>query len=104
MVRSLLFPRAPPIMSTRLFRLGCIGLFAAAGACASICLAGPFLLTHVPTPSGWRQHDGRRPKPPIVEPGPAISESTAPADAVVLFDGKSLDAWESAGGGKAAWR
>ncbi len=46
----------------------------------------------------------RRPKPPVVEPGRALTESSAPADAVVLFDGKDLDAWQSAGGGKAAWR
>ena len=91
-------------MSTRLPRLGRLGLFVAAGACASICLAGPLLTAHVPTPSGWRQHDVHRPKPPVVEPGRALTESSAPADAVVLFDGGNLDAWKSADGGKAAWK
>lgn len=91
-------------MFIRSVRPGRVGLFVAAGACASICLAGPLLMVHVPTPSGWRQHDVRRPKPPVVAPGSAVSESKAPADAVVLFDGEDLDAWTSADGGKAAWK
>jgi len=92
-------------MFIRSLRLGRVGLFVAAGACASICLAGyvaPVL--HVPVPGGWRQHDVRRPKPPVVEPGRALTESPAPADAVVLFGGENLDAWTSADGGKAAWK
>ena len=92
-------------MSTRLLRLGRIGLFVAAGACASICMAGYLTpAIHVPVPGGWRQHDARRPKPPVVEPGRALTESSAPADAVVLFGGKNLNAWKSADGGKAAWK
>jgi hypothetical protein len=43
------------------------------------------------------------PEPPIVTPGPAVSEAP-PSDAVVLFDGKNLDQWAKAGGDKpAAW-
>jgi len=39
------------------------------------------------------------PRPPVVDPGPAPAAPAAvPTDAVVLFDGKSLDAW--AGGEK----
>jgi hypothetical protein len=37
-------------------------------------------------------HDRSRPLPPIVAPQPA-SSGNAPAGAVVLFDGSSLDAW-----------
>jgi hypothetical protein len=38
----------------------------------------------------WRVHAAERPPPPAVTPG----EGTAPpSDALVLFDGKSLDAW-----------
>jgi hypothetical protein len=34
------------------------------------------------------------PRPPVVDPGPAPSAPAAvPADAIVLFDGKSLDSW-----------
>jgi len=43
------------------------------------------------------------PQPKIVTPG-NIQTNTAPSDAIVLFDGKNLDAWESSrGGGPAQW-
>ena len=43
------------------------------------------------------------PQPPVVTPGDR-AESGAPSDAIVLFDGGSLDAWVSArDGGPAAW-
>jgi Domain of Unknown Function (DUF1080) len=90
-------------MPTRFSRLGRVGLLVAAGA--SLGLAGDQdPIVHVPTPSGWRQHDVHRPKPPVVAPGRPLAESAAPADAVVLFDGKNLDAWTTADGGKAAWK
>jgi len=43
------------------------------------------------------------PQPKIVTPGD-IKTNTAPSDAIILFDGKNLDAWESSrGGGPAQW-
>ena len=39
----------------------------------------------------WRVHDDARPRPEVVTPGKTASE--APSDAIVLFDGKSLDEW-----------
>ena len=42
--------------------------------------------------SPWRVHDRRRPQPPMVEPGGA--PGAAPADAIVLFDGRDLDQWQ----------
>ncbi|OAV70007.1 hypothetical protein Barb6XT_00143 [Bacteroidales bacterium Barb6XT] len=42
------------------------------------------------------------PQPKIVTPGD-IHTQTAPSDAIVLFDGKNLDAWESTKGGAAQW-
>ncbi len=42
----------------------------------------------------WHVHDGLRPQPTVVSPCDAATEgASAPSDAVVLFDGTSLDAW-----------
>ena len=45
------------------------------------------------------------PVPPIVTPGRACTTAgTAPSDAIVLFDGTDLSAWENVrGGGEATW-
>ena len=51
--------------------------------------------------SGWKQHSMRRPKPTVVVP--ADLPGQPPADAVILFDGKSLDKFEKPGGGKPNW-
>lgn len=40
----------------------------------------------------WHVHDGLRPQPAVVDPGP--SDVSPPSDATVLFDGTSLDAFE----------
>jgi hypothetical protein len=49
----------------------------------------------------WKVHDAARPRPRKVAPGP-VGTSAAPADAVVLFDGKDLSQWITmARGGKA---
>lgn len=41
------------------------------------------------------------PVPPVVKPG--TSTTTAPADAIVLFDGTNLSSWESEKEGEATW-
>jgi len=46
----------------------------------------------------WRVHDADRPRPKKVLPGPAVS-APAPSDAIVLFDGKDLSHWVTAGRG-----
>ena len=53
----------------------------------------------------WHVHDGDRPQPRAVAPGaPSTQEQagTAPADAIVLFDGKDLSKWKS-GNADAKW-
>ena len=55
-------------------------------------------------PVYWEIHDTGRAQPPVVDPGPAPAEPRpAPSDAVVLFDGGDLDAWEHPDGAPAAW-
>jgi len=45
-----------------------------------------------------------RPKPPVVAPPAASTPAPAPSDAIVLFDGRSLDEWVSANNAPARWR
>jgi len=52
----------------------------------------------------WEIHDLNRPLPPVVDPGPAGPPTPAPADAVILFNGKDLAQWEVADGGPAKWK
>ncbi len=54
--------------------------------------------------SQWRVHDDNRPRPRVVTPGKADQLATPPSDALVLFDGKNLDAWRSEKGGPARWK
>jgi hypothetical protein len=49
-------------------------------------------------PDGWRVHDADRPRPAVVDPGPATAPVAPPKDAVVLFDGSNLDAWRGRDG------
>jgi hypothetical protein len=44
-------------------------------------------------PSGWRQHEMDRTRPPAVAPAAQSFSAAPPADAIVLFDGRDLSAF-----------
>ena len=78
-----------------------------------LCAGSAFLLAGVAADDGpapavaprWKQHDVRRPRPPAVEPAEGgVIASKPPKDAVVLFDGSNLDAWQGPDGGPARWQ
>ena len=55
----------------------------------------------------WKPHDRNRPQPPVITPGEASTQEQPgkpPSDAIILFDGKDLSAWESIKGGPAPWK
>ncbi len=55
----------------------------------------------------WHVHDSGRPQPKIITPGEFPSQekaSTAPSDAIVLFDGKDLSKWKTGNGGEPTWK
>jgi len=52
---------------------------------------------------GWPQHSTERPAPPVVQAVPPAQPAPPPSDAIVLFDGDDLDAWEADRGGPAQW-
>ncbi len=53
--------------------------------------------------SRWQIHDPTRPLPPVVVPADQCGQP--PSDAVILFDGKDLSAWQSSkDGGPAKWK
>jgi hypothetical protein len=78
-----------------------VGLITAAGLVTYLAAQDvrPVLPAH-----RWRQHDIHRPKPPVVEPAGGTIAAQPGKDALVLFDGSNLDAWQSSGGGPARWK
>src|SRR5436853_2435194 len=51
----------------------------------------------------WPVHSLDRPRPPVVDPGPERPPVPPPADAIVLFDGKHLAAWQAQDSTPAKW-
>ena len=52
--------------------------------------------------SPWLVHDRQRPQSPVVTPAETIGQP--PEDATVLFDGSSLDNWETIDGAPTRWQ
>jgi hypothetical protein len=75
-------------------------------AVSSMVLNAALLLAGNKADTKWPPHDTTRPKPRVVTPAsPSTQEAPGrvPSDAVVLFDGKSLDGWENTKGEPAKW-
>src|ERR1700726_5307225 len=59
------------------------------------------------TEQKWKSKDRNRPAPAAVDPGAPGTDTSAgraPADAIVLFDGKDLSKWTHKDGGPAKWK
>lgn len=90
-------------MTAKSLAFACLSLTATAGLVAMLVAdEARNAANHV----RWLQHDISRPRPPVVEPvgGPAASPAPVPKDAVILFDGTNLDAWQAPGGKPARWK
>lgn len=62
-------------------------------ACCSIALATPATAPTAPEPADPKATEQWEPVPPVVLPG--ATPAAPPSDAIVLFDGRTLDLWES---------
>jgi hypothetical protein len=90
-------------MSARNRSLVRAGLFATAALLASIASAEIFFKGH--REQLWKQHDMTRPKPPVVEPAPyPVLNAQAPKDAIILFDGSTLNEWQTEDGKPTPWK
>lgn len=70
----------------------------------ALILGSPFLRqSDAQLPTGWKAHDLDRVPPQVVTPGPSNFPLAAPSDAIVLFDGTSLDLWRSENNSPAKW-
>lgn len=83
--------------SVRLFFLALLAL-------GLLPMTSPVAAQNERAPVYWDVHAPDRPTPPVVNPGPAPSApAPVPEDAVVLFDGTDLSAWEHPDGSPAGW-
>lgn len=69
-----------------------------------LVLASWVVLAKGADPHDFEVHDPDRAQPEVVDPGPGLAESApTPSDAVILFDGSDIDAWQGKDGAEASW-
>ena len=82
----------------------CTFMTCSLGTLLLACTAGS---EHADDEKPWAVHDMARPQPEVVVPGtPSLGkiQGNAPSDAIVLFDGRNLDAWTDGKDGVAPWK
>jgi hypothetical protein len=71
---------------------------------SGLLLAGAAGASALQDPGEWPVHSEERPRPPVVDPGPAGPPAPPPSDAIVLTDGSDLSEWAGPGGRTPGWR
>lgn len=73
---------------------------------AALLTTGVCRMSDAQPSAAWPIHSLDRPRSAVVDPGPYAAPAPPPSDAVVLLDGRSLDAWRAEGdaGRPAGWR
>ena len=74
------------------------------GALAVVLASGLLQASITGAAQEWPIHSMERPKPRVVDPGPAGPPAPVPGDAIVLFDGRDLTRWRDQQGGPARWK
>ena len=99
---SFLFPmKRSKTMPAKPIGAACLSVIVTAGLVA-ILAAGEG--ADLATRDRWLQHDISRPKPPVIDPAQTPVGTAPPKDAVILFDGTNLDAWQTLEGRPATWK
>lgn len=90
----------------RQFHLGSV--FVAAVLTSAVVMTQQTRLGYDDTPmqpdGRWRVHDGTRPQPTIVTPGPLAGVAAPPSDATILLGPNGdMSAWQQVSGGPVTW-
>ncbi len=78
-----------------------VGALLTVASCVGCLLCPSIAMAQYST--GWKAHDWDRVRPTVIAPGASNLPLQPPSDAVILFNGTSLDEWRAADGGPAKW-